>query len=54
MLSDMESQVTARHQINDQVKVVTVFKGVVHVHEELMIELAQKFLFIHYRVHTSL
>lgn len=34
LFADMVAEVTAAHQVNDQVQVVTVLECVVHVHQE--------------------
>ena len=34
MLADVVSEITAGHQVDNQVKVVGVFKCIVHVHKE--------------------
>ena len=53
MFRQMISEVTTLHQINDKIQVFSIFKGVVHIDELWVIELTQKLLFVHYRVHTS-
>ena len=34
IFADMVAQVTARHQINDKVQVISILKGIVHIDEE--------------------
>ena len=34
MLADVVTEVTAGHQIDDEVKIVAVFEGIMHVHQE--------------------
>jgi hypothetical protein len=54
MLSNMVSQITSLHQVDHQVNVVSILESVVHIDQERMVELRQKFLLIHNRVDTPL
>ena len=57
LLANVEAEVAAVHQVNDQVEVVPVLKGVLHVDEEAtlvrwgrrlrVVELDEEFLFVH-------
>jgi len=47
LLANVEAEVAAVHQVNDQVEVVPVLKGVLHVDEEGVVELDEEFLFVH-------
>lgn len=54
VLADMVPQVTARHEVDNEIEVVSVFEGVVHIHEEWVIKLAEELLLVHDRVDTAL
>lgn len=42
MFANMISQITSRHQVNDQVQIILVFKGVMHVDKESTTETPNK------------
>ena len=50
----MVSKIASRHQVNDEVEVLSIRKRELHVHEEGMVELAEEFLLVHDRVDTAL
>ena len=49
----MVTQVTTRHQIDHQVQILSIFKRILHVHQEWVIELAKELLLIHNRVNAA-
>ena len=50
----MISEVTAGHEIDDKVQIVSVFKRIMHIDEERMCKLTEKLLLIHDRVDATL
>lgn len=64
ILGEVVPEVSSLHEIDDQVQVLPVFEGVVHIYQESkwiltpqylrVIQLTQELLLVHHRVHTSL
>ena len=48
MLADMIPEITTLHEIDHKVEIVTVLEGVVHVHEEWMVQLAEELFLVHH------
>lgn len=54
IFANMEAQVTPRKQVHDQVHVISILKGVVHVDNEGIVQLREYLAFVHDRFETSL
>jgi N-methylhydantoinase B/oxoprolinase/acetone carboxylase alpha subunit len=46
IFADLVAKVSATHEVHDEVKVLTVLKGIDHVHEKWMAQLGEEFTLI--------
>ena len=54
IFANMEAQVTPGKQVHDQVHVISILKGVVHVDNEWVVQLREYLAFVHDRFETPL
>ena len=45
--ANMVPQIATRHVINHEVEIIPVLKGVMHVHEEWMVQMAEELFLVH-------
>ena len=53
VLSDVESEVSSGEQVHDEVEVISILKGEVHIYEEGVLKLAEEMSFTHNGIHAS-
>ena len=54
IFSNVIPEVAPRHEVYDEVQIVPVFKCVVHIDEEWVVQLAEEFLLVHDGVYAAL
>ncbi len=53
-LAGVEAEVSSREVVHDEVEVLLVLEGTLHVHDKVVLDLRQQVPFVHHRVHTLL
>jgi hypothetical protein len=52
--ADVVPQISSIEQVHHQVQILSILEGIVHVHDEGVVQLRQNLPFIHDRLYTSL